>query len=116
MSNFGDRLREIRKSKNWTLDDMATVLGTSKQVLSRYENGYRSPKVTTVANYANRLGVELSALTGGNMEEDEMWEIREAFRVNPETRTLFSLAKNARPEDITAAIAVLSALKGTRND
>ena len=63
MSTFGDNLRKIRKEKNMTQDELAVVLGTSKQVLSRYENGQRSPKVSVVSEYAEKLGVPINALT-----------------------------------------------------
>lgn len=63
MSSFGDSLRKIRKDKNLTLDELAALLGTSKQVLSRYENGQRSPKVSIVADYADKLGLTISELT-----------------------------------------------------
>lgn len=63
MSTFGDNLRKIRKERNMTQDELAVVLGTSKQVLSRYENGQRSPKVSVVSEYAEKLGVPINALT-----------------------------------------------------
>ena len=37
--SFGDRLRAIRKEKGMSQDEFAKLLGTSKQVLSRYEIG-----------------------------------------------------------------------------
>ena len=40
--SFGDRLREIRKERNMSQDEFAQLLGTSKQVLSRYETGQRA--------------------------------------------------------------------------
>ena len=63
MSTFGDNLRKIRKEKGMTQDELAAVLGTSKQVLSRYENGQRSPKVSVVSEFAEKLGVPINALT-----------------------------------------------------
>ncbi len=63
MSTFGDNLRKIRKEKGMTQDELAVLLGTSKQVLSRYENGQRSPKISVVADYAEKLGVSIGDLT-----------------------------------------------------
>lgn len=63
MSTFGDNLRKIRKEKNMTQDEFATLLGTSKQVVSRYENGQRSPKVSIVSEYADKLGIPIAMLT-----------------------------------------------------
>lgn len=64
MSAFSDSLRKIRKQKDLTQEEFAALLGTSKQVVSRYENGQRSPKVSVVAEYAEKLGVPISVLTG----------------------------------------------------
>ena len=61
---FGYRLKQMRMERKMTLEEMGKVLGTSKQVLSRYENGQRVPKITTAKLYAERLGVELRYLLG----------------------------------------------------
>ena len=63
MSSFGENLRKIRIERGMSQEELATLLGTSKQVISRYETGQRSPKVTIVAEYADKLGVAISALT-----------------------------------------------------
>lgn len=60
--SFGKKLKTIRAERGWTQDDLASRLGTSKQVISRYENGQRSPKITVVQAYADVLGVSRSFL------------------------------------------------------
>ena len=40
----------------------ANLLGTSKQVIARYEKGENTPKITTVSHYAKVLGVSLQYL------------------------------------------------------
>lgn len=61
---FGDRLRQIRKQRGLTQEELAKLLDTSKQVISRYENGQRSPKITTVNEYAKMLGLSLDYMLG----------------------------------------------------
>ncbi|MDR3207369.1 MAG: helix-turn-helix domain-containing protein [Oscillospiraceae bacterium] len=61
---FGRRLKQARQERQMTLEAMGRLLGTSKQVLSRYENGLRSPKVNVVRLYAERLGVDVRYLIG----------------------------------------------------
>ena len=73
MSNFGEALRKIRNEKSMTQDELAILLGTSKQVISRYENGQRSPKVSVVAEFAERLGVSIGYLTGDGDSEPETY-------------------------------------------
>ena len=61
---FGKIIRKIREENNWTLDDMAKKLGTTKQALSKYERGERTPKITVAAKFADILGISLEELTG----------------------------------------------------
>ncbi|MCI8497716.1 MAG: helix-turn-helix domain-containing protein [Clostridiales bacterium] len=58
MSTFGERLKAVRTEKGMTQEEFATLLGTSKQVISRYEKNQRTPKITAVHNYAKKLGID----------------------------------------------------------
>lgn len=62
MSDFGRRLRQVRQEMKMSQEEFAALLGTSKQVISRYENGQRSPKISVAADYAQKLGIPLGAL------------------------------------------------------
>ena len=62
MNVFGENLRRIRKARGISQDELARMLDTSKQVISRYENSQRSPKLSTVEDYAERLGVSVVEL------------------------------------------------------
>ena len=63
-NEFGKRLKKIREERNMSQDELASLLKTSKQVISRYETSQRIPKITTVYEYAQKLGVSLEELTG----------------------------------------------------
>ena len=64
-STFGERLREIRKDMGMTQDEFAKKLGTSKQILSRYELDQRTPKIDQVVKYARKLNVSVEHLVCG---------------------------------------------------
>lgn len=64
--NFADKLKLYRNDTNLTLEEMAHMLGTTKQVLSRYERGERTPKISTVQEYARRMGVAIEDLIDNN--------------------------------------------------
>lgn len=64
MSDFGKNLRAIRLSRGLSQEELASLLGTSKQVISRYENGQRSPKISVASEYARKLNVSLRVLNG----------------------------------------------------
>jgi transcriptional regulator with XRE-family HTH domain len=46
MKETGDRLRQVRKSLGRTQQEMADMLGISKQTLLRYEKGQRDPEIS----------------------------------------------------------------------
>lgn len=60
---FGEKLRALRDQKGWTQEQIASKLGTSKQVISRYENNQRSPKLSIAIKYAEILGVPSNYFT-----------------------------------------------------
>lgn len=68
-TSFGARLRQIRKEMGETQDEFAARIGTSKQVLSRYEVGQRIPKISLVENYAKALNVSVDYLMGESQQE-----------------------------------------------
>jgi transcriptional regulator with XRE-family HTH domain len=57
------------------LEELAKVLGTSKQVLSRYETNQRAPKVPIAAEYAKKLDVSLDYMMGDSKEENSFLEL-----------------------------------------
>ena len=59
MSTFGEKLKAIREERNLTQDELAKILKTSKQVISRYEKDQRTPKITIVGTYSRVLNASL---------------------------------------------------------
>lgn len=69
-TSFGQRLRKIRKEFGESQDEFAARIGTTKQVLSRYEVGQRIPKISLAEKYAKSLGVTVDYLMGGSPQEE----------------------------------------------
>lgn len=65
---FGEKLKKIRAYRNLSQEDLATILGTSKQVISRYENNQRTPKITVAQEYAEKLNLPLDFLIDDNQD------------------------------------------------
>ena len=59
---FNEKLTMLRQEKGMNMTEFAQLLGTSKQVIARYERGENTPKITTVDHYAKVLGVSLQYL------------------------------------------------------
>lgn len=85
MYNFGDKLKECRRSKNMTLEELAAKYnrrfdgGLSKGTLSKYENNKQEPLVSVVTNLTELLDVSSDYLLGrsDNPNPEELCESRE---------------------------------------
>lgn len=64
--SFGSALKAYREEHNMSQQDLADILGTSKQVLSRYETGQRDPKISLAKEYAEKLNLPLPYFLGSS--------------------------------------------------
>ena len=60
--NLGERVRELRKAKGWTLDQAATQAGLARSTLSKIENGQMSPTYDAVKKLADGLKISVPQL------------------------------------------------------
>ena len=119
MSGFSETLKRIRMAKGMSQEELADFLGTSKQNISRYESGEVSPKISTAALIARKLGVSLSYLNGepGSSFDDPVpWTLRQEEREDPDRKALFMLSKYGSAKDIRQVNALIDALKATNPD
>lgn len=112
----GERIKLIRKSKGISQALVAKTLGISQAAVSQWENGVTDPSSIQIVPLADLLGVSVDELLGHpepeQSEEDvELFELRERMRRDPSLRILFSAARNASPDHIRAAAAMLKALE-----
>lgn len=56
--DLGARVRELRKARNWTLEQAATQAGLARSTLSKIENGQMSPTYEALKKLA--VGLEIS--------------------------------------------------------
>lgn len=70
---FGQRLKEIRKSKNYTQETLAEMIDLSPRQLIRIENGQNFPSADTIGKLSLFLGVGLDNLFDFNWNEDMMY-------------------------------------------
>ena len=57
--HVGNKIRALRKSKNWTQHQLATQLNTTKATISNYETGYRSPKKDMLFTIADVFNISI---------------------------------------------------------
>ena len=65
---FGDRLREARRSRGMTIQELAGKSGISYPTISLYENDRRDPSFLNVFCISEVLGVSLDWLAGRETE------------------------------------------------
>ena len=68
---MNNNIKKLRKSKGKTLQAMAIDLGTSQQVLSRYERGERQPDQATIFRIADYFGVSVDYLLGRETSDED---------------------------------------------
>ncbi|MEX5942306.1 helix-turn-helix domain-containing protein [Mammaliicoccus sciuri] len=68
---LGNNIKLYRKQKGINQKDLATKLGVSNVVLSRYESGIRTPDISTQNKLADILEVTLDELHGRNTNKSE---------------------------------------------
>ena len=100
--------------------------GVSQTSLSNWKTGRNRPGIQTLQKIADYFGVSLGYLMGTEGEEpnaldkennpivldDDALELLEELKERPEMRTLFSVSKKAKKEDILRAVKIIEALKG----
>ena len=97
-NKFGLILKSIRQNMDLSQEEMATKLGTTKQVLSRYETGKRIPKISTVAEYAEKLNLPIEIFWGEKKIDES-----KAFALNYKYENITALLDQLNPKGIDEA-------------
>lgn len=120
---YGERIKQLRKARGMSAEDLAEATGISPATIYRYENGStEEPKSSMLRKIADALHVDVyqiiqfDSVTMDDADDDDLWTLREEMRRDPERRRLFKLAAHATIEDVKAADALLNALKATNPD
>lgn len=112
MSDFPTTIKQIRLSKGMTQEEFAAFLGTSKQNISRYESGEVSPKITTAAKIAEKLGITLAQLNGDNGVAPANADIENAGRERV-SHLFMSLSAESQEKLLDYALLLLKAEKSS---
>ncbi len=110
---------QLCENRNVSPYQVAKDTGISNSILIRWKNGVNSPRDSTLRKLADYFGVTVDYLKGTAPEADpsgeptasELMEYLEMLRSRSECRMLFSLARDATPEDVRRAVAVIEALR-----
>ncbi len=64
LENVASRLKELRREKGLSLQELAEVSGVSRSLLSEIERGETNPTLATLWNLTQALNVDIAALVG----------------------------------------------------
>lgn len=106
MKTMYERIRDLRIEKGMSQDDLARAMGYSdRSMITKVEGGKVDISQTKIVAFAEVLGTTPRYLMDGDPTEEEL------ETASKEQRILFRLAKNAKPEAIRAAVAVLKSME-----
>lgn len=71
--NFGEKLRQLRKEKKMTQQELGSYIGLSKAVISKYEVGLGYPSFDILIRFARFFGVSTDYLLG--LESDKSLDV-----------------------------------------
>lgn len=122
---FGERLKQLRQQNNLTQGELAAQINLffhtnlDKTAISRMENDKQKPSIEYLENFAQFFDVSIDYMNGGGVmgvdtDYDEILELRQDLRENPDMKILFSMSKKAPKSDVQEAIRLLRVLKNAR--
>ncbi len=71
MPDVGRKIRELRRAKEWTLEELSSRSGLSAGFLSQVERGLSSLSIVSLERVCDALGVSLSGLLGADPGSSE---------------------------------------------
>lgn len=81
----GNRIRELRTSRNMTQKDLASIFYVTPQAVSRWENGSAEPSIELIRKIAAYFGVSVDYLIGHQDGEENLEESNDAPVTEVET-------------------------------
>lgn len=92
--NLGNKIRNLRKHRALTLQEVSDLTGLSKPLLSQIENNIAAPPIATLIKISTALGVKISHFfRDQNMEDrivvvrkEDRYSVKKLFHHKNETR------------------------------
>lgn len=80
---LGARVRQLRRLRGLTVDELARAVDVDKAHISRIENNLKTPSIATLAQMAKALGVSIGHLLGETLDKAEIKVTRAAELSEP---------------------------------
>ena len=96
----GAKIRELREAQELSQDDLACRLGTSRNQVSRHENGENEMGINTYFRYVEALNTDANALTPARL----------TMKITPQQWRLLVLTQDMREKDMNTVMMVAESL------
>lgn len=119
-----NRIRELRKEKGLTQEELAKILNVSARSVGFYETGQRDPGTETLQRLAEFFDCSIDYLLGKSNIRNPADEIAEAVKDDPELadfwnvlreredlKLLFKQTKKLEPKEIQQIIRIIKAIE-----
>ena len=99
MLNIGSKIVELRKAKNWSQEDLAKQIQSSRVMVGNYERNTNTPSVDILLKIAKAFDVSLDYLVGEGQlsvyDKDVLKRIEDIEQLDEETKSkLFFVIDN----------------------
>ena len=74
INKIGDIIREHRKNKNMTQEELGKIIFVSKQAVSKWKNGRTLPNLETLQKLSEILEISSNEILGGTVQEVKRME------------------------------------------
>jgi len=105
-----NRLAELRRNHNWSLQDVADHLGIAKSTYAGYESGYRRPPLEALKAMADLFQTSVDYLIGRTDDVNQKVELTDLKET-----TLFMDGIELSNEEIVQFIAFIRAKRELEN-
>lgn len=104
MSEIGQRIRELRQKRNWTLNDLSARTGVSFSMLGHIENGRRSGTADTLEKIADAFNLRIGVLIDPDYDLDRAAEISR----------IVEASSHLEDDQLRVVLDMIEALKSSR--
>ncbi len=113
MSYIGQKIRELRKARKLTQDELATLLDVSPSAVGMYEQGRRSPNKDMLVKLCEIFSVSSDSLLGVNESSSEAVDI--IREMSERIRSDSGVLLDGTPMSVEDREALLSAIEVATN-
>ena len=100
MKEIGKKIRDLRKEKKLTQEELSEKLGVSAQAVSKWEKEISLPDISVLLPLCELLGVGVDSLLGGNRKNELEEKFQQALRLGEKaTLAVSEEALREFPED-----------------